>query len=378
MIKRIFVSFPAPAVLAAALATLCAACSSSTTQPSGGGTASVTTPAAVLPSASAQIKNADQPVTLVVQNAVVTQSSGTTYLFEVATDPAFANKVQTKDNVAESTSGQTSVKLDALAANKDYYWHARATGGGTAGPFSTPAKFTIGPAVVISAPSPISPLTGAVTGVRPTLRVTNATRTGPAGAITYKFDVSNSSTFTNTVVSVTVAEGVNETGYILTSDLAVGTTFYWRATAIDAANGVQSTASPIQSFTTARSQAETLAAQIGITLWPGTAPTGSTGHATMGEPGPYGAGWQPQTLYYAPGNVFFPSPDAEMLRLFDLLDRGYDPESAIAWMNGNGYPTAALWYPPPEKAVIGLRYVYLAARNKVVSNATWDIVVRVE
>ena len=47
-------------------------------------------------------------------------------------------------------------------------------------------------------------------------------------------------------------------------------------------------------------------------------------------------------------------------------------------MTGNGYPTAALWYPPPEKAVIGLKYVYLASRNKVFVNGTWEVVLRVE
>jgi hypothetical protein len=67
-----------------------------------------------------------------------------------------------------------------------------------------------------------------------------------------------------------------------------------------------------------------------------------------------------------------------MLRLFDLLDRGFDPDGAIGWMNANGYPTAAQWYPPPEKAVIGLEFVYIAARNKGVVNGTWDIVLKTE
>src|SRR5581483_4192059 len=213
---------------------------------------------------------------------------------------------------------------------------------------------------------------------RPTLRVANVTRTGPAGAITYKFEVSTSTTFTPLVVNVTQNEGVNETGYILTNDLTPGTTYYWRATAIDAQNGVSSTPSPIQSFTPARSAAEALASQIGITLWPGATPPGTTGHATMGEAGPFGQGWDPKTLYYAPQNAFFQSPDAEMLRLFDLLDRGFDPDGAIGWMNTNGYPTAAVWYPPPDKAVIGLHYVYLASRGKVVTNSIWDVVLRVE
>jgi len=115
-----------------------------------------------------------------------------------------------------------------------------------------------------------------------------------------------------------------------------------------------------------------LAQQIGVTLWRGQVPPGSRGHATMGN------NWEVQTLHYLPGNVFFQSPDAEMLRIFDLLDRGYDPDGAAAWMNSNGYPTAALWYPPPEKAVIGLKYVYLASVNKVYVNGTWEVVLRVE
>ena len=362
---------------AAVLAALSGACSSST-QPSGG-TASVTTPTPMVPAASAQIQNAAQPITLIVKNAVVTQSSGTTYLFEVATDAAFTNKVQTKGGIAENSSGQTTVALDTLPAAKDYYWHAQATGGGTSGPFSPPSKFTVGPAVVVSSPAPISPLTGAQVPTRPTLLVANAARTGPAGPITYKFEVSSTSAFTSTVLSVTVSEGVNQTGYIFQTDLAINTTYYWRATAIDAANGVSSTPSPINSFTTQQpSQAQAIATQIGIVLWPGAVPTGAVGHATMGNDPNFGAGWAPQTLYYAPQGVFFPSPDAEMLRIFDLLDRGFDPQSAIDWMNSNGYPTAALWYPPPEKAVIGLHYVYLASRGKVVTNSIWDIVVRVE
>jgi hypothetical protein len=47
-------------------------------------------------------------------------------------------------------------------------------------------------------------------------------------------------------------------------------------------------------------------------------------------------------------------------------------------MQTNGYPTQALWYPGPEKAVIGLKYTYISARNKITVNGIWDIVVRVE
>ena len=213
-------------------------------------TASVTTPRPLTPASGASIANLAQPVTLVVQNALVTKTGGTTYTFEVATDTAFSAKVQTKDGVAEGSGGQTSVKLDTLAAAKDYYWHARATAGGTTGVFGAAVKFTIGPAIAINAPVPISPVNGAATGARPALRATNATRTGPAGAISYRFELATSSTFASIVATATVAEGVNETGFIPTADLPINATIFWRVTAIDPANAISSPASAVQNFVT--------------------------------------------------------------------------------------------------------------------------------
>jgi hypothetical protein len=213
-------------------------------------TGSVTTPRPLSPAAGTTIANLAQPVTLTVQNAVVTKAGSTTYTFEVATDTAFSAKVQTKDGVAEGSGGQTSVKLDTLAAAKDYYWHARATSAGTTGVFGPALKFTIGPAIAISAPVPIAPINGAATGARPALRATNATRTGPAGAISYRFDISTSSTFASILVTGTNSEGVNETGFIPTADLPINATLFWRVTALDPANAVSSPASATQSFVT--------------------------------------------------------------------------------------------------------------------------------
>ncbi len=343
-------------------------------------TGSVTTPRPLLPANNTTVPNQNQPVKLVVSNALVTKPGGTVYTFEVATDAAFTAKVQTKDAVPEGTGGQTSVTLDALAAARDYYWHARATSAGTTGVFGATFKFTVGPAILINAPSPIAPLTGAQTSQRPALRVVNVTRSGPVGAITYKFEISTVASFASILITGVNSEGVNETGFIPPSDLPTTATLFWRATAMDAANGVSSAPSAVQSFTANKppSQAALIAAQLGVPLWPGAVPPGDTGHATMGNDAALGAGWAIQTLYYAPGNVHFQSPDIEMLRLFDLFDRGFDPDGAVAWMNSNGYPTQALWYPPPEKGVLGLKYVYIAARGKNPVNATWDIVVRIE
>src|SRR5262245_26837457 len=169
-------------------------------------TSSVTVPRPLTPAVNAQIRNLDQPVTLVVGNAVITQGSAATYTFEVASDAAFATKAFNKSGVAEGTSGQTTLTIDRLGAGADYYWRARAEGGGTIGPFSAARKFTIGPAIVVNAPLLVSPASGAATTGRPALTVTNATRSGPAGALTYRFELANSNTFSPVVTTVNVPE----------------------------------------------------------------------------------------------------------------------------------------------------------------------------
>jgi hypothetical protein len=344
-----------------------AACSKSPTAPA----TAPALPGLMAPTQGAQIPAQGQPVTLVVLNAPGS-AAGTTYTFEVASDIGFTTKVQTRDGISAGITGQTSTQLDPLPAQKDYYWRARAQASGATGTFSDPFKFTIGGVITLGAPLPIGPLANAETTSRPALRVGNVSRTGPAGPISYRFDIARDSGFTSLVVTGTNGEGLNETGFIPTIDLPTRARLFWRAFAIDAANAVTSPSSTVQSFTPMPSQAESVAQQLGVALWPGIKPPGSGGQATMGD------NWQVQTLHYLPANVYFQSPDVEMLRVFDLLDRGFDPDGAAAWMNGNGYPTAALWYPPPEKAVIGLKYVYLASRNKVVVNGTWEVVLRVE
>jgi hypothetical protein len=324
---------------AVALSLIAAAgCAKSPAQPTAAGGTTVS-PVPVLPGNNAAVKNADQPIALVVTNAV-SAGTGVTYTFQVATDVAFASIAQTKDAVPEGTGGQTTVRLDALAAGRDYYWRARATAGGVAGAFGVASRFALGSAISLNAPVPISPLTNSQTSQRPALRVTNAVRSGATGAITYTFEIASTSAFTAGIANATVAEGVNETGFIPTADLPVGPLLFWRATAVDAANATSSVASSVQSFTVTvtLSQAGLIAQQRGVVLWPGVQPPGTVGRATLGP------GWEVRTIRDVLGQLV-PSPTLEELRVFDLLDRGLDPDAAIAWMNSNGYFTAALYYP---------------------------------
>jgi hypothetical protein len=223
--------------------------------------------------------------------------------------------------------------------------------------------FTIGPAITISAPAPIAPLNGAQTNPQPALRVTNAMVTGPASPLIYTFQVASSATFSSgsIVMTGTNTQGINETGFIPLTPLPVGLPLFWRATASDQVNGVTSPPSTAQTFS-CLSQAGDLAAQEGLALWPGIQPPGTNGHATLGS------FWTVEFITAFDGTRFL-NPPLDTLQVFDLLDRGFDPQGAIDWMKGHGYPTNAAYY--PAIAVIGFQYEYMAFIN-----GRWDLVLR--
>lgn len=214
-------------------------------------TASVTVPRPLAPAADAQIRFVDQPVTLTVGNAVLTGDNTATYTFEVATDAGFASKVFTRSGVAAGANGQTSTTSDRLAPSTDFYWRARAEGGGTIGPFSAPRKFRVGPQIVINAvASADSPANGGQTGSLVTFTVPNAVVTGPAGTLSYRFDVSTTSSFSSLLASGTVAQGSGRTSYAPNIEFPAETTLFWRVTVSDPANAITGPVSPTFSFST--------------------------------------------------------------------------------------------------------------------------------
>jgi hypothetical protein len=210
----------------------------------------LTSPTLVSPSANQQFKFAEQPITLTVANAVSTGTTPLTYTFEVASDAAFASKVYSKDGVAAG-SAQTSLKIDTLPgpAAKSYFWRSRVSSGSLAGPYSTARGFGIGAAVTLSTPVPASPAAGATVGGAPTLTVNNVQRTGPAGQIVYRFEVSNSSTFGSTLAVATVAEqGGGTTSTTINANLGNGN-YFWRVQASDPSNAITTAFSGASPFT---------------------------------------------------------------------------------------------------------------------------------
>jgi hypothetical protein len=243
---------------------------------------------------------------------------------------------------------------------------------GSATKTSTPTAPTTpaAPVIVINAPVPASPADGTSSTGWPTLTVNNAIRTGPAGSLVYRFDLSTTSDFTNITITSSVAEGAGQTSFTpnvtpLPADQSV---LYWRAVAIDPQNAVQSPPSATQSFKEVNppSRAATIAAQQGRTLWSGAVPPGAPGHATMGN------GWGIGTLVSFDG-VAFLSPELDQLQWFDCVDRGMAPQAALDWMRGNGYPTQAVFYPDTGSGipVVGFAHQYAAF-----TNGRWDMTLR--
>jgi len=99
----------------------------------------------------------------------------------------------------------------------------------------------------LTAPKLEAPAAGAqLDTLRPTLTVQNVTSDQPAGARTYEFQVSDTTSFTSattqsvngfdaTVGKTGVAEGTGKTSFTVESDLQPTTMFYWRARAVQAA-----------------------------------------------------------------------------------------------------------------------------------------------
>jgi hypothetical protein len=213
----------------------------------------------------------------------------------------------------------------------------------------------------------VSPLSGATVDTRPVLNVVNAVRTGTiAGAVTYTFDVADNPGFSPLAATGSAPEGAGSTTFTVTSDLSGGKTYYWRAAAVDVADGVTSPPSTSQSVTTINlSTAAKIAAQEGLNLWSGTQPPGAPGQAILGD------GWGVVYTADFQGNPFL-SPTLENLRVFDLLDHGMNPNSVLGWMNSNGYNTSAVYYGSVAQGVFGFSQNYMT-----LIGSSWSLVKRV-
>jgi hypothetical protein len=155
------------------------------------------------------------------------------YIFQIATDPAFANVVFTKDKVLPGANGQTSLKLpDSLATDKTYYWRALAQDGANTGSFTATSNFAVYTPIVINQPTLLAPLANAaVDSIRPKFTFTNVTRSGPIGALTYLIEVSTDAQLKNKVAEWNVPEQPNQITAQIPTDLKYSSVYYWHVIA---------------------------------------------------------------------------------------------------------------------------------------------------
>lgn len=227
------------------------------------------------------------------------------------------------------------------------------------------------PVITITAPTLVEPPSGATAYGWPRFTWENAAKTNTTNALIYRFDLSTRDDFSTVAYTTTVTEGSGRTTFTPPSTQAPPGegTLYWRVVAIDQANAVQSQPSATENFKYYDdTQQNRLAVQLYGSLWPNARPTGARGRARMGP------GWGVGERVSFRG-VRFMSPPLEVLRVFDLLDLGMDPDSALRWMRSNGYSTEALWYPSVWS--IGFEWQYMALIPQNFSTGSWELVHRV-
>jgi hypothetical protein len=197
----------------------------------------LTTPHVVNPAAGQRIRNDEQPITLILENASTNGPRPLSYLFEVATDVTFTNRVFVREGVAPGEGGRTSIRLpDPLAPERTYYWRARAEDGANTGEYTAPIHFAVYTPVVIQAPVPRSPIGNTVVNtINPRLTWANAPRSGPASAIGYVVEISSSDAFATIDAVGTVPENTaGETSMDVTINLVANRQYFWRVRAYEA------------------------------------------------------------------------------------------------------------------------------------------------
>ena len=179
----------------------------------------ISTPRLIEPSMGAKLKDAQQPIRLMIENSNTSGVRPLAYTFEVASDTNFSSKVFGRGSVPPGGDGKTSVQIDRLEIGRTYFWRVRAEDGANSGPFLT-AQFEVLPKAFISAPTPTSPVNNEVVASRqPTLHVRNVDKNSAVGGLVYQFQVSSNQAFTSLTGNGASYEGAGETTVKVGADL---------------------------------------------------------------------------------------------------------------------------------------------------------------
>ncbi len=194
----------------------------------------ITSPKLLEPLANQQIRDKDQPFTVVIENASSTSPRPYVMRVQVATDINFSTVVWSRDGIAPGGNGQTRfVMPERLASGRNYFWRAQADDGANRSDWSAVMGFEVLMPTHFGAPVPQDPVANVtVSTTRPVLSVSNATAQGPVAQAFYVFQVSTNAGFSNLLVHAQVPQQGGATS--ITSDsLPYGATYYWRVRVTD-------------------------------------------------------------------------------------------------------------------------------------------------
>ncbi len=198
----------------------------------------ITPPGPVRPSSGQKVKDADQPISVVLTNAQSNSPRPFTMVFQIAADHGFGTVAFSQSGITPNADGTTKILLPArLQPGRVYYWRTMAQDGANSSDWSAPVEFEVLQPIVIGTPDPLSPVSNVrVTSSAPQLRVRNGVSSGPYAPLRYQFQVSQSQSFANLTAGGDVGEGGGDTAFGIPTPLPTNLTFFWRARITDGAN----------------------------------------------------------------------------------------------------------------------------------------------
>jgi hypothetical protein len=193
----------------------------------------ISAPRVLEPGEGLKLKEAQQPITLLVENSSTTGVRPVAYTFEVSSTETFEQKLYARSGVTPGSDGRTRVTVDRLDSGRRYYWRARADDGANSSQYST-STFEVLPRPQLDPPVQRSPIENAqIATRRPELLINASTRNVSIGNVVYEFQISTDVPFSGIVSAGERAEAGPVISYSPDIDLAASATYYWRARATD-------------------------------------------------------------------------------------------------------------------------------------------------
>lgn len=193
----------------------------------------ISAPRVLEPGEGLKLKEAQQPITLLVENSSTTGVRPVAYTFEVSSTETFEQKLYARSGVTPGSDGRTRVTVDRLDSGRRYYWRARAEDGANSSQYST-STFEVLPRPQLDPPVQRSPIENAqIATRRPELLINASTRNVSIGNVVYEFQISTNVPFSGIVSAGERAEAGPVISYSPDIDLAASATYYWRARATD-------------------------------------------------------------------------------------------------------------------------------------------------